>query len=151
MPNANESPVKIVLKPSLKKLERENKKRIGKIKDMKTPFKKVAIFLDSWVQRNFKTEGGNVGGWKPLALGGRFYGGGFDANAKILQDTGRLKASFLPFASDKNAGIGSKLPYSKKHEKGLEGLPKRRILPVKSEVIKTANKIMEKHVKDSLK
>jgi len=151
MPSSNESPVKIVVKPTLKKLEKLQTKRAKKISNMETPFKKVAIFLDRWVQVNFKTEGGKVGKWKPLALGGRFYGGGFDSNAKLLQDTGRLRASFLPFASKNNAGIGSKLPYSKKHEEGLDGLPQRRILPVKNEVIKDVTKIMEKHVKDSLK
>ena len=148
---SNEQPIKMTVKPSFKKLEKQYKKRIEEIKDMETPFKKVSIYLDSWVQRNFKTQGGNVGGWEKLSLGGRFGSTGFDASAKVLQDTGRLRASFLPFASNKDAGIGSKLPYSKKHDEGLDGLPKRRILPKKSEVIDTANKIMEKHVKDSLK
>ena len=31
----------------------------------------VAVFLDSWVQRNIKSQGGNVGGWAPFKYGGR--------------------------------------------------------------------------------
>ncbi|MCK5609653.1 hypothetical protein KAR91_47710 [Candidatus Pacearchaeota archaeon] len=117
-------------------------------------YSKAAIFLDRWVQSNFKTIGDKVGGWQKLKLGGRFRGKGknrkFDTSAKVLQDTGRLRASFLPFANKKNAGIGSELPYSESHDKG-KGVVKRRILPIEPEVKKDVKKIFENHVKKALK
>ena len=62
----------------------------------------------SWVQKNFKGEGKAVGGWAPFKAGGRWRKGfGLDTSAKLLQDTGALRASFLPFASKTDAGIGS--------------------------------------------
>jgi phage gpG-like protein len=97
--------------------------------------KKVSIMLDQWVQKNFATQGGLVGGWKKITRDGM-----------ILQDTGVLKHSFLPFYSKKDAGIGSDLEYAEKHEKGI-GVKKRRILPKRKDVIKTARKI----IKDTIK
>ena len=98
--------------------------------------RKVAIYLDQWVQRNFKTEGGNVGGWKPLT----------QREGRILQDTGRLRASFVPFTAKNNAGIGSDLDYSKTHDKGIGHVPKRRILPQKKDVMKQVRRILKRHI-----
>lgn len=144
--------VQVTMKPPVKELQRRHKKRLEKLKNMKSPMKKIAIFLDRWVQKNFKTEGGNVGGWQKLAAGGRYIPGrGLDPSAKILHDTGRLRASFKSFAFENNAGIGSDLPYSKKHNDGEDGLPQRRMLPERREVIDDAEKILENHVEKSLK
>lgn len=147
---------KVCVKRQLKKLQNRYKDNAEKIKNLKTPYKKIAIFLDSWVQRNFKGQGKQVGGWKKFkkrkdGTRGRWIRGkGLDTTAKLLQDTGRLRASFLPFAHAKDAGIGSDLPYAEKHEKGVK-VPVRRILPIKSEVIDRASKIMDDYVKDNLK
>ncbi len=141
-------------KGSIKKASRRLKRQASSMKVVSPVMKKISIFLDGWVQRNFKTQGSNVGGWDKLKLGGRRRkGGGFDNNAKILQDTGRLKASFKPFSTKANAGIGSNLPYSKIHEKGLNGMKKRRMLPNKSdrEVSLVVNKLLGGHVKKVFK
>ena len=106
---------------------------------MSIPHKKISIMLDSWVQRNFKTEGGNVGGWASIKRDGR-----------ILQDTGRLRASFLPFFNKKDAGIGSDLPYSKAHEEGI-GVEQRRILPETPEVKRDITKVYDEHIRKSAK
>ena len=111
--------------------------------------KKAAIFLDQWVQKNFRSEGGNVGGWLPLKRRrnrGRDSGGRFTANDKILQDTGRLRLSFLPFATPKDAGIGSQLPYSILHEKGLGFLPERRMLPKHPDVDEGLHRVYSLHI-----
>ena len=93
--------------------------------------KKVSIMLDQWVQKNFQTEGLPVGGWEEIAR-----------NGMILQDTGTLRHSFIPFSTKNNAGIGSDLPYSVIHEKGI-GVAKRRMLPHKKDVIKKARSIIK--------
>lgn len=93
---------------------------------------KIAIWLFRWVQKNFESEGGNVGGWPPFKHGGRLLpSGGVDTSAKLLQDTGRLRQSMQIFFSSRTAGIGSHVPYSLFHEEGLPTgkLPQRRMLP----------------------
>lgn len=97
--------------------------------------KKVSIMLDQWVHKNFQTEGIPVGGWEEI-----------ERNGMILQDTGVLRASFIPFSSRFNAGIGSDLPYSKTHEEGI-GVAKRRILPRQKDVRAKAKKIISSTIK----
>ena len=138
--------IKITQKPpnTVKHLQELYKERASEFKQLETPNKRIGVFLDRWVQDNFRTEGGKVGGWAPLKLGGRVLykttasgvvPKGFDSSAKILQDTGTLRLSFVPFASRRNAGIGSDLDYSKKHDQGI-GVTQRRILPLHREVDK---------------
>lgn len=143
--------VKTEIKPSLDVIKARFKKRLDKLKNAHPAYKKAAVYLDRWVQTNFKTEGGNVGGWLPLKAGGRYGPKGFDTTASVLQDTGRLRLSFLPFATNKNAGIGSDLLYSRTHDRGDDGVPQRRMLPKRDEVIDGLHDILDGHVKDSIK
>lgn len=113
---------------ALRKLAKSSNKAAAALRDMRPAMKQVSVFLDAWVQRNFKTEGGNVGGWKPFAAGGRYVDGVLDTSAKMLQHIGDLKKSYHPFYSSNNAGIGSKLPYAETHEEGI-GVPARRMVP----------------------
>ena len=56
----------------------------------------------------------------------------------------------MPFHSARNAGIGSKLPYSESHDRGNEdiNLPQRRILPehTDEDVVDGLKLIYDKHV-----
>lgn len=136
------------IKPSLKEFQKRLDKARKNLGNAKPMMKKISVFLDRWVQENFKTEGGKVGGWKELAAGGRWVRGkGLDTSAKILQDTGRGRASFTPFATRKDAGIGSDLPYMRDHDKGENGMEQRRILPEEDEVRDDVEDIVDSHVK----
>lgn len=135
------------LTPKSKALHRRLGRAAKEIKDFKPMYKKLSIYLDRWVLTNFRTEGGNVGGWTPFKLGGRPVGGGvIDHSAKLLQDTGTLRASFHPRHSATNAWIFSALDYAEPHNEGLGHLPQRRMLPKRSEVIDDVLKIADKHV-----
>jgi phage gpG-like protein len=140
---------KISVDPDLKKLRTRVNEARKDLKESKPAWKRVSIFLDQWVQQNFRTEGGKVGGWSPFsefnlrAL--------LDPSAKLLQDTGRLRLSFVPFATKNDAGIGSDLPYAEKHEEGEGALPVRRMLPKGSEVKKDVREILEDFVGVTLK
>jgi len=140
-------PVVVSLKPSIEEVQRRFENRANNLGDYSAPYKKASILLDKWVQRNFKDEGAALGPdkWKPFANGGRDTGGGIDTSAKLLQKTGRLRLSFLPFANKKDAGIGSHLNYSKPHEEGAGFLPKRRMLPLHKEVHDEIEDILHKH------
>src|SRR5512144_2346004 len=75
-----------------------------------------AVLALNWINRNFQTSGGMVGGWKPLSpntLAQRRSGTG-----KPLMDTGRLRASFIPRWTSAQASVGSNLQYAVYHEKG---------------------------------
>jgi phage gpG-like protein len=112
-----------------------------KVKNPAPANRRVSVWLLRWVNDNFKTQGGKVGKWKPFKLGGRrIPGGGIDRSAKLLQDTGRLRASFNAFHSRTVAGVGSNLNYSITHELGLphRNLPRRRMLPLASDRSVTA-------------
>lgn len=133
--------------PTLEELQKRHNERTKELKELSIPYKKVTTYLDSWVQKNFKQSGALVGGWLPFKAGGRVKNGKLDTSAKLLMDTGRLRASFLPFATKSIAGIGSDLPYSKAHNEGI-GAPKRRILPVDAEVKKQITTILDDRVKE---
>lgn len=148
---ASHGGVKVSIKPPMKVVQRRYDKVVRGVKNGKSRNKLAAIYLDSWVQRNFKTSGKNVGGWKPLAAGGRFKGGKFDPNAKVLMDTGRLRLSFNPYSTNATAGIFSGLKYAEAHEKGLKGLPERRMLPIKKEVIGPIKKIYKADLANKFK
>ena len=140
--------------PSMKEVRARYKKAMRKVRDFKTLFTKAAIYLDRWTQQNFKTQGGKVGGWKPLKAGGRWKGKGkrrrLDTSAQILQDKGRLRASFLPFADSEKAVVGSDLPYAQTHHEGM-GVPKRQITPEKSDVIEDLVRLADNHAKTELR
>jgi phage gpG-like protein len=143
--------VSIKFEPTVDELKKRQEGRKKKLESLDTVMAKVAVYLDQWVQRNFQSEGGNVGGWLPFAAGGRWKNGKFDPSAKLLQDTGRLKHSFLPFSSKKNAGVMSDLDYSIFHEEGTAYLPSRRMLPEAKEVKQPIKDMFGVHVKESLK
>ena len=113
-----------IFKPSAKEMrEHLNKVRKALVEggsgsgvggSLKNSWTKVSIWLDRWVQKNFKSEGGSVGGWKKSQRAIRQGG-------MTLQDKGRLRSSYVPFATNTTAGIGSGLHYAADHEEGLHG------------------------------
>jgi phage gpG-like protein len=144
----------VVVQPTLKELRKRLAAKRKAVADLRTPLARAAVLLDQWVQHNFKTEGGKVGGWTPFAKNAA----GVPivelrdperAPAKLLRRKGRLRSSFAPFTTKDTAGIGSELPYSMAHHEGL-GLPERRLLPdkgaAKREVLRAAREIMADHV-----
>ena len=125
----------VIVKGS-RKSQRALKRAIKRMKNPTQANKRVSIWLLRWVNENFKTEGGNVGGWKPFKYGGRkLPDGSIDTSARLLQDTGRLRASYSNFFSRTTAGVGSDIKYSLIHQLGLPraNLPARRMIPEPSD------------------
>lgn len=134
------------------------------LKDEGVVMRQIAVYLDQWVQQNFKSSGEKVGGWEPFKYGGRLTikkkanaksivgHRWINGSAKLLMDTSLLRHSFLPFIRKGLAGIGSELPYSKAHNDGIpDKLPKRRILMEQSEVLDDVHEILDNWVFISLK
>lgn len=90
--------------------------------------KRASIVLYQFVLRNFQSQGGEVGGWEPLAESTVAQKRALGYSA-ILQNTGALRASFLPYSDDQMAVVGSPLWYARPHEEGTARIPQRRMLP----------------------
>jgi len=146
---------KVRIDPTVKEMREKYKSAVEAVTQFQPLFNKIAIYLDRWNKENFRTQGGKVGGWKPLKAGGRWKGKGkrrrFDRSARILQDTGRLRLSYLPFATRREGGIRSDLPYAEAHNNGFGPLPVRRMLPEKAEVIDDVMKIAVQHTDNQIK
>lgn len=93
----------------------------------------IAELLASRTEGNFAAEGGPAGPWPALAESTRERRG---ADARMLQDSGRLAASVTPFYGPDEAGIGSNAVYAAIHHfggkagRGVEvSIPARAYLP----------------------
>ena len=146
---------------SMRRLQRKMKQVTDDLGNAYLPNRIIGGWLHRWIEQNFSSEGGKVGGWKRFKHGGRFvtkkqsknYRGinatdfkGFglaringrlvDTSAKLLQDTRLLHNSFWPWKATKDSVIiGSDVEYSQYHEYGVPSrkLPARRMLPKASD------------------
>lgn len=147
--------VHVEAKPSAQKLERYIRSIGGNLdKGRAQVNRELSVMLDQWVQRNFRSQGGQVGGWADLKRGYRVKRGRGgktyrQTDYKILQDTGALRRSFKPEFNENEAKIGSALPYSGKHELGdpARKLPQRRMLPRAPEIERDIFRVYDRHIK----
>lgn len=136
----------VEFRPPLRQVAAAIAARAREMLDRTVPNAQVAAFLDGWVQRNFRGEGALIGGWTPFRRGGRWIPGvGLDTSAKLLQDTGWLRASFRAFYDSDIVGIGSDVEYSKYHEDGTKTVPQRRMLPREEDVQGDVLQIYDRH------
>lgn len=134
---------------SVREMEKALADRREELANMSTLTAQLAVFLDRWVQLNFRGQGARVGGWEPFSPDNSRLRE--DPAAKLLQDTGRLRASMMPFSTSTEAGIGSALPYARPHHEGTRRLPERRLLPLVHEVEGDVMEIVRDHVQGVLK
>lgn len=120
------------------------------LKDREPTNRQVSVRLMSLVMKNFSTQSNDGNKWAPFKLGGRYVsskkvkkkkgekrgkGRFLDTSAKLLQDTGNLRQSFLGLYSKDVAGVGAKasagVNYAIVHEQGSpkNKLPARPMLP----------------------
>lgn len=145
-----------------KKAQRALRRVARKMGDATPANKQVSTWLFRWVNNNFKTQGGKVGGWAPLhpsTIRRRTVGPGSGA-AQILQDTGFLRASFKPFFGRNFAGIGAG-PHFKVadipifHEEGVpsRNIPRRRMLPRSTDrdVTQAVIKIYDAYIRKAIR
>jgi phage gpG-like protein len=151
-------PVEVTVKPTLAALRKQLDKKRTAVMDLRTPYARASVYLDQQVNKNFKTEGGMVGGWAPFARNGAGVplvevADPGRAPAKLLQKTGRLRLSFAPFANKTEAGIGSNVDYAEDHHKGV-GVPERQLVPDKGSwkraATREAREIMAQYNKEAL-
>lgn len=124
-----------------KHVDKTLQKKGKSVGEMEIAHKKISIFLDTWVQRNFQSSGDKVGGWAPLK----------HRVGKPLILTGRLRQSFSSFWSRLDAGIGSNIKYAPFHNEGTARLPQRRILPQDDDVRQDVRRLYDVHISKAIK
>lgn len=117
--------------------------------------KLIGLDILAWVADNFQSEGrapGGPGGWRPLSavtIQRRRRGPGSRGD-KILQDTGRLKQSFIAgrtgniFAPGPGRiSVGTTISYAPDHEFGKGRIPQRKMLPDRDQTQRIAAATIE--------
>ena len=137
-------------------LERRLVRIAGNVKSRTTVNRQIATQLTAWVLRNFRGQGGlSVSGWAPLkpatikAKARKGY-------SMILQNTGALRQSFMPFSDTDMAGTGAQqlkgssapLDLAKIHQEGAPAanIPARPMLPTMDQALPIGIKIYELHI-----
>ena len=141
--------ISVRFSPSADAVTNKLRKRVRRLTDLRIPHRKVEALLDRWVQANFRTQGkhGNSAGWTPFKRGGRYIRGkGIDSSAKLLQDTGRLRASFETFSNTRQVGIRSNLSYAPPHEFGTSNMAARKMLPTERQVRRPIIQVYQLHL-----
>lgn len=117
----------------------------------------------AFVADNFQTEGLAGGsGWRPLAastIARRRKGGRAGLRDRILQDTGRLKQSFIPGRPEnvfrqfggKGVDVGTTLRYAPYHEFGTSRIPQRKMLPTREKAQQIAATAIEAIIRERTK
>lgn len=70
---------------------------------------------------------------------------------RILQDTGRGRASIIVKANDKMAKIGTGLGYMIAHHKGTRRLPERRVIPEFRQVRKRVHRVLSRYLREEVR
>lgn len=124
----------------------------GQIKDRTSVNAVVAGKMWAMVMENFKTESHEGEPWEPLAPSTiERRQKKQDGKVAILQDTGALRQSFMPFSNNDLAGVGSvssreHSKLSEIHEEGLGNVPARPMLPSEGRAIAEAIKIYDHYI-----
>ena len=131
------------------KTKMENSRR--KLTQRKSVNARAVVVVDRWIQKNFQSNGFNVGGWKKLENPSEKRGG---KSAQPLKDTGRLRMAWHFKANNTEASITSGVDYGHYHDqtdKKFKHVPQRRILPTNKEIWPTLKRLYSSFVRESFK
>ena len=140
----------------LNKLMRSMAAKHAKLKNKKPAIAKCVVQTEKFVQLNFRSQGGEVGGWKPLAestIYARRHGKKTNNSTKILQDVGDLRDKWKHYWDNDKGYIQSQVDYGIYHDKGGKGgrPPKRRILPTRAEMWPKFKRIFQEFIRGIIK
>lgn len=129
----------------LKAVQKRLTRFLERMKDRTAANREVSIQLYSWFARNYDTQGASVGGWAPLAestvrekqrIG----------KTRMLIRSGQTRASFAPFYTAENAGVGSESEIARFLHEGTKRMPARELLPPREVTNDIGLKIYNKYV-----
>lgn len=91
----------------------------------------VAEILRTAVEDKFEDEGP---GWPRLELS-TLKRRRISSGARILQDSGHLAASIMPFATEESAGVSTNVEYAIFHLDGTKNMPARDFFDIDQDVV----------------
>ena len=150
-----------IKKTGVKRVIDKNKIRLNKLQHPQKALNLATLLMRKWIDQNFVAEGrkhdNHALHWKDLSeftLSLRRKGGKSHSD-KILQDTGRLKTSWMLGANDKFGFVKSAVNYSGIHEygkgTGRGSIPKRKIFPTQKQGEKIVLPAFEKFLEELAK
>ena len=100
------------------------------------------------INRTFKEETHEGDPWTPLSAStlARRRGG----IARILQDTGTLRRSFVSKATPNLVRIGTPIIYAPPHQEGEKNLPERPMIPSKKRGLEIAVKVADNYIHEGI-
>lgn len=135
-----------------KDFDRKVAKLVAAMGDLTPANKRVSIALDTWVQRNFATEGGLAEEpWAPLAPS-TIESKSRRGYSKPLINTGEMRDSFKGFFDAHEAGVagyqlsGSTPDLALFHHEGTTTIPARQLIPTADQADDIGLRIYEDYV-----
>lgn len=90
--------------------------RLGRDLDERGALKAIGLRKLKWVDDNFRADGALAGGWAPLSP--NTVAGRRRSSSKPLQDTGRMKQSYVSEVSGNQVSVGTNIQYAEFHQEG---------------------------------
>jgi len=131
----------------------------AQIGNRSVPNRQVATQLYAEVMHYFDSQGNAGVPWAPLAPSTlRTYARKGEAHPRILERTGHLRASWLPFSDDEVAGVGARSAVSIEpegvdaadlaiiHELGTDHIPARPMLPSRERGLEIAMQVYNAYI-----
>ena len=137
-------------KPGTKVLQAKFKRLARKTSNRRTLFNRIGVKVLNEIDATFKEETHEGEPWTPLkasTIASR-RGSGL---ARILQDTGTLKRSFVMGATSNLVRIGTPIIYAPPHQEGEGNIPKRPMIPSEKRGLEIAIKTANGYIKESIK
>ena len=112
----------------------------SKAKNPRIEMAKVKTVMYQDVMNHFKKEQGEKRPWKSIDY----------RKGKILQDTGRLRASIRPSSDNTSATVGTNLDYAATHNYGRGSIPQRKFMWLSKEAIDSIKRRIGRFVVSSV-
>lgn len=125
------------------------RKLARQIKNKRPMFKRIGVKLLNAISDNFQTESHEGDKWErlsPTTVVRRRLG-----SDRILQDTGRLRGSFVQEATSNEVRVGSPIEYAPIHEDGKGNVPERKMLPSRELALSVSVDVAGNFIKESIR
>ena len=148
-------PKPISIKVDSKVGEKRLKSLISKAKDFSAVYKEIAKSFYQFQERQFRSGGAEIGGWKPLAKSTLRQKFRLGYPPDILVRTGRLMRSLASKTTDtieeitsRDLRIGTGIPYAIYHQKGTKKMPARPLIALTQKLLDKWTGLFAEHFEE---
>lgn len=147
--------VKISVKVDSRIGEKRLRSLVLKAQNFSDVFKGVAKSFYQFQERQFRSGGAEIGGWKPLAKSTLRQKARLGYPSDILVRTGRLMRSLASKTTDtveeitsRDLRIGTGVPYAIYHQKGTKKMPARPLIALTQKLLDKWTELFAKHFEE---